>query len=68
MWGLVCPYFVVYHREEGRLAALAGDSTGAVRAYRRYLALRGDADPPLQARVQEVRRALAALERGSAAP
>jgi TolB-like protein len=68
MWGLVCPYFVVYHREEGRLAALAGDTTGAVRAYRRYLALRGAADPPLQARVQEVRRALAALERGGAAP
>jgi hypothetical protein len=68
MWGLVCPFFVVYHREEGRLAALAGDTTGAVRAYRRYLALRGDADPPLQPRVQEVRRALAALESRSAAP
>jgi hypothetical protein len=65
-WGLICPHFVVYHREEGRLAALVGDTAGAVLAYRRYLALRGHADPPLQPRVLQVRQALAALERGKA--
>jgi len=65
MWGMLCPFFVVYHREEGRLAALTGDTVGAIRAYRRYLALRGDAEPRLQPRVREVRSALAALERGA---
>ena len=64
-WGLVCPSYVVYHREEGRLAALTGDTTGAIRAYRRYLALRSDAEPRFQAKVQQVRSALAALERAS---
>ena len=58
--------YVAYHREEGRLAALTGDTTGAIRAYRRYLALRGGADPKLQARVQQVRSALAALEQAAA--
>jgi hypothetical protein len=61
-WGLVCPHYVVSHREEGRLAALTGDTAGAIRAYRRYLALRGDAEPRLQPRVRQVRSALAALE------
>jgi hypothetical protein len=66
-WGQwVDPGYVVYHREEGRLAALAGDTAGAIRAYRRYLTLRGDAEPPLQPRVRQVRTALAALERASA--
>jgi tetratricopeptide (TPR) repeat protein len=63
-WGYwVDPVYVVYHREEGRLAALTGDTTAAIRAYRRYLALRGDAEPTLQPRVLQVRRSLAALER-----
>jgi len=35
-------------RQEGRLAALAGDTVGARRAYDRYLALRTAPDPPLQ--------------------
>ncbi|MGH7514898.1 MAG: protein kinase domain-containing protein, partial [Gemmatimonadales bacterium] len=65
-WGEVCPHYVVSHREEGRLAALTGDTAGAIRAYRRYLALRGDAEPRLQPRVRQVRSALAALERASA--
>jgi serine/threonine-protein kinase len=34
-------------REEGRLAAMAGDTTGAIRAYEHYLTLRHDPDPPL---------------------
>ncbi len=50
-------------REEGRLATLAGDTTGAVRAYRRYLDLRRDAEPAFQAQRDSVRAALAALER-----
>ena len=65
-WGLVCPSYVAYHREEGRLAALTGDTTSAIRAYRRYLALRGGADPKLQDRVQQVRSALATLEQAAA--
>jgi DNA-binding SARP family transcriptional activator len=48
--------------EEGRLAALAGDTAGSLRAYRHFLALTaGDADAG--PRVQEVRAALARLER-----
>jgi TolB-like protein len=64
-WAAVCTGYVTHHREEGRLAALTGDTVGAIRAYRRYLALRGDAEPRLQPRVLQVRRALAALERAS---
>jgi hypothetical protein len=55
------PALVTYHREEGRLAALAGDTAGAVRAYRRYLRIRDDVEPRLQPQVARVRRALAAL-------
>jgi eukaryotic-like serine/threonine-protein kinase len=64
-WGLLCPSYVVYHREEGRLAALTGDTTGAIRAYSRYLALRSDAEPRFQPKVQQVRSALAALQQAS---
>ena len=53
-------------REEGRLAALTGDTTGAVRAYRHYLVLRVDPEPALRAQRDSVRVALARLE--SAAP
>jgi serine/threonine-protein kinase len=48
-------------REEGRLAALAGDTAGARVAYRRYLALRDDPEPSVAAEVARVREALAAL-------
>jgi hypothetical protein len=61
----VCAGYVVHHREEGRLAALTGDTAGAILAYGRYLALRDDAEPRLQPRVRQVRRALAELERAS---
>jgi hypothetical protein len=54
---------VTYHREEGRLAALNGDREGAIRAYRRYLALRSGAEPRLQRQVAQVRAQLEALER-----
>jgi tRNA A-37 threonylcarbamoyl transferase component Bud32/tetratricopeptide (TPR) repeat protein len=42
LWSL--PAFL---RQEGRLAALTGDTVGAIRAYDAYLALRTDPDPPL---------------------
>jgi tetratricopeptide (TPR) repeat protein len=65
-WDEVIPYYLVYHREEGRLAALTGDTAAAILAYHRYLALRSDAEPGLQPRVQAIRAALAALEHGKA--
>ena len=42
---------VLWHREEGRLAAMLGDIAGAIRAYGRYLALRSDAESRLQPKV-----------------
>ena len=59
----VASTMVTYHREEGRIAAEAGDTAGAIRAYQRYLRIRGDADPSLQPQVQRVRAELAALQR-----
>lgn len=50
-------------REEGRLAALTGDTAGAIRAYRHYLGLRYDPEPVLRPEVERVRRELARLER-----
>jgi tetratricopeptide (TPR) repeat protein len=52
-------------RDEGRYAVLAGDRTGAIRAYRHYLALRSNPEPAIRARVEEARAELAALERES---
>jgi hypothetical protein len=51
-------------RLEGRLAALSGDTAGARRAYRHYLALRSDPEPALRPQADSVRRALAALGPG----
>jgi serine/threonine-protein kinase len=59
------PHYVSYLREEGRLAALAGDRDGAIRAYRHYLALRSEAEPALQPEVKQVREELEAVERES---
>ena len=50
-------------RQEGRLAAIVGDTTRAIRAYHRYLSLRRDADPVLIPERDSVRAALARLER-----
>jgi eukaryotic-like serine/threonine-protein kinase len=55
-------YFTTQLLEEGRLAALAGNRDLAIRSYRRYLALRRDADPALQGQVETVRRELQRLE------
>lgn len=49
-------------REEGRLAVFAGDTAGAVRAYRHYLALRLDPEPILRPQVESVRAVLLRLE------
>jgi serine/threonine-protein kinase len=57
--------YLTYYREEGRLAALNGDREGAIKAYRRYLALRSGAEPRLQPQVAQVRAELQALERES---
>jgi hypothetical protein len=52
-------YLAAHLREEGRLAALTGDSAGAVRAYEHYLALRSDPEPALRPEVDAVRAELA---------
>jgi tetratricopeptide (TPR) repeat protein len=63
--GYIDPVAVTYHREVGRIAALAGDTATAIRAYERYLRIRGDAEPRLQPEVQQVKGALAALEQAT---
>ena len=50
-----------YLREEGRLALSTGDTAGAIRSWRHYLALRPDPEPMAEAEVDSVRRALATL-------
>jgi hypothetical protein len=57
------PVAVTFHREGGRIAAEAGDTAGAIRAYQRYLRIRADAEPRLQPEVGLVRAELAALQR-----
>ena len=59
MWAEYSPGFF---KEEGRLAALAGDTVGAIDAYQKYLNLRTDPHPgSMQEQVDEVRHALAEL-------
>jgi tetratricopeptide (TPR) repeat protein len=50
-------------RQEGRLAAMAGDTAGAVRAYDQYLTLRTDPDPPFKPQHDSVVAERAALPR-----
>ena len=59
------PHYVRYRREEGRLAASLGDTAGAIRAYRHYLALRSAPEPRLRAQADAVKNALAALLRAA---
>jgi serine/threonine-protein kinase len=54
-------YLAAHLREEGRLAALTGDTVGAIRAYRHYLALRSDPEPALRPAVETVRAELVKL-------
>lgn len=56
-------FMTTFVREEGRLAALTGDTAGAIRAYRHYLGLRYDPEPHLRPEVERVRRELAIMER-----
>jgi tetratricopeptide (TPR) repeat protein len=57
------PVFLsTYLREEGRLAALAGDTAGAIAAYRRYLIMQDDPEPAVRPKVQAARAELARLE------
>ncbi len=56
------PYHATMLREEGRLAALAGDVQGALQAYRHYLALRFAVEPVLQPQVDAVKREVSKLE------
>jgi hypothetical protein len=52
-------------REEGRIAALLGDSAAAMRAYVHYLALRSDPEPALTPEVARVQAELRRLGRSS---
>jgi hypothetical protein len=54
-------YRATFLREEGRLAALAGDTPGAIRAYRHYLAIRTDPEPEIATEDAAVRARLAEL-------
>ncbi len=54
-------YLSTFLREEGRLAALAGDTAGAIRAYQHYLALRRNPEPQVKPEIEEVRADLAQL-------
>lgn len=55
-------YGSTHLREEGRLAALIGDTARAVHAYRQYLAMRPNPEPSVRPKVEQVRRELAVLE------
>ncbi len=58
------PWFLsTYLHEEGRLAALTGDTTEAIRAYQHYLSLRSDPEPPLRPERDSVRAQVARLVR-----
>ncbi len=54
-------YLAAHLREEGRLAALTGDRSGAIRAYQHYLALRSNPEPAVRPAVEVVRSELAKL-------
>jgi len=56
-------YLSTFLREEGRLAALTGDTAGAIRAYQHYLALRPDPEPEVKPEVERVGAELAKLMR-----
>jgi len=60
-------YLSTFLREEGRLAALAGENDAAIEAYRHYLTLRAAPEPPLRSEVEYVRDELGKLERANGA-
>ncbi|HET6576973.1 MAG TPA: protein kinase [Gemmatimonadales bacterium] len=54
-------YWSTYLREGARIAGEVGDTAGAVRGWRRFLALRAHAEPALGAEVDSARARLAGL-------
>jgi hypothetical protein len=54
-------YLASHLREEGRLAALSGDTAGAIAAYRHYLTLHSDPEPAVRPAVEAVRAEIAKL-------
>ncbi|GAC1478042.1 MAG: hypothetical protein NVS1B4_21490 [Gemmatimonadaceae bacterium] len=56
-------FLSTYLREEGRLAARAGDRAGAIRAYRHFLLLRYDPEPARVSDTERIREALREWER-----
>jgi len=61
-WVNLFAYRAAYLKEEGDLAAIVGDTVGAIRAYNHYLTLRSDPDSgAAQQEVDQVRAALAQL-------
>jgi hypothetical protein len=62
-WMFPPQYLSSFLREEGRLAALTGDTAGAVAAYRHYLTLRSNPEPSLIPAADSVRAELARFER-----
>jgi hypothetical protein len=58
---LVPVFLSTYLREEGRLAALAGDTTGAIVAYRHFLILQAHPEPARIARLEEIKSDLGRL-------
>jgi tRNA A-37 threonylcarbamoyl transferase component Bud32/tetratricopeptide (TPR) repeat protein len=65
-WANGLLYLPTQLREEGRLAALAGEQRQAIAAYRHYLALRHAPEPHLQEQANAVREELARLEQSFA--
>jgi hypothetical protein len=65
-WANGLLYLPTQLREEGRLAALAGEHRQAIAAYRHYLALRHAPEPHLQEQANAVREELARLEQSVA--
>jgi hypothetical protein len=60
---LVPVFLSTYLREEGRLAALVGDTAGAIAAYRHFLILQAHPEPTLAPRVRQIRADLVRLTR-----
>ncbi len=61
---LVSVFLSTYLREEGRLAALAGDTAGAITAFQHFLTLQAHPEPARAPLVEQVRAALARLRAG----
>ncbi len=57
-------FLSTYVREEGRLAAAAGDTAGSIAAYQQYLRLRSNAEGPLVPARDSVRGVVEAMSRG----